>query len=341
MTSSAWLVAGLLFAADGEMVDSPLERGQALAAEGRWAEAARTLTPVVDPETASAGALALLTRVSLEAGDVRRARLLAERGLLRFPEDLRFRKLDLAVLVARRDWREARAAARSVLAVDPADPLAWRQLAAASLELEASPGPEARAALEAAHLANPEDREIFTRHLRAQLAADHTEAAADLAREGLRLAPSPDLVELGVRAAEAVKDAELARAWLGRVPPSERSTRLTLLEARVALAAGDPSAAEAALRRLIDRGEADPAVLVRAGKLAEDRGAFGRAEALYVQAAEGEGEAARVARLTLARLLAKIENHARARVVLEAYLAEHPSDAYARQLLRLVKSASD
>lgn len=331
---------GLVLAlALGAPEPGPLEEGRSLAEAGRWEEAAAVLTPAVAPEAAPAGALALLTRVVLEAGDLRRARLLAERGLLRFPNDLRFRRLDLAVLVARRDWQEAAAAARSVLVRDPSDALAWRQLAAAEIERRGDGTADARAALEAAWLLRPDDPELLLLHLRAQLEAGHAEVAAGLAREALErsdLASRPDLVELGVRAAEAAGDPGLAERWLARIPPGDRSTRLTLLEARIALASEDPARAEASLGRLVARGDASPAVLVRAGELAEARGDLGRAEALYAQAAEGEGEASRVAALTLARFLAKIGNAGRAREILETYLAERPGDAYARQLLRVV-----
>lgn len=334
------LLAGQLSGGGVEVDAAVIERGRALAAEGRWAEAAAALSPVVDPERGPADLFALYTRAVLEAGDLRRARLLSERGLLRFPDDLRFRRLDLAVLVAREEWREAAAAARSVLARAPEDTLAWRQLAAALLETPDESPSEARAALEAAWLAQPSDRVLFERHLRAQLLAGHVGTARDLAKAVIA---DPDasleLLTLAVRSAEAAEDLALARRGIERVPPQERNLQLSLLEARVALASEDPEAAEAAFDRLIARGEATPAVLLRAARLAEERGALGRAEALYAQAAEGKGDAGRIARLSFARFLAKIRSYARAEVILRAYLAEHPDDAYARQLLQVLKTA--
>ena len=316
----------------------PLEQARLLAEEGNWAQAARRLSPVVDPERAAAGPLALLTRAVLEAGDLRRARLLAERGLLRFPDDLGFRRLDLAVLVARRQWAEASAAARSILAEEPTDRIAWRQLAAATLQR--NDDADKRVVLEAAHLAQPDDPVIYEKHVRAQFLAEHLTTAADLVEAAIgRPALTGDrrFVRLAVRVGEAAGRPALARRWLAKIPPAERDTALSLLEARIALTENKPRTAEAALKRLIDRGVASPAVLVRAGQMAEARGAFGRAEALYAQAAEGEGDEARVARLFLGRFLAKIGNRERARQVVHAYLAEYPADGYARQLLNVLR----
>ena len=313
-----------------------VERARTLAQDGQWSEAAQALTSV-DPGSANANVLALLTRSVLEAGDLRRARLLAERGVLRFPDDLRFRRLDLAVLMARRQWPEAAAAARSVLVRKPDDPVAWRQLAAATLAID-DPD-EQRVILEAAHLAVPDDPVLFEKHVRAQFIAGHHDTAALLIEEADSVAGLREdrrFATLAIRVAEAAGRLPLARRWLARIPPSQRDTPLTLLEARIALADKDPRAAEKALQRLIGRGEASSAVLVRAGQLAEDRGAFGKAEALYRQAAEGTDDQARLARLFLARFLAKLGDRRRAEQVLRAYLAEFPADAYARQLLRIV-----
>ncbi len=332
------LIFALILAGAPESDAQTFAEAQTLAADGQWKQAARLLTPLVDPDTAAADPLVLLTRAVLEAGDVRRARLLSERGLLRYPDDVRFRRLDLAVLVARRQWSEAAAAAKSVIADDPTDPIAWRQWAAAALE--GSGDAERRAVLEAAHLAVPDDRLLFEKHVRAQFLAEHFETAVDLIRDALthpELSKDPKFIRLAVRVAEAAGDPTLARRWLDNVPPAERDRSLSLLEARIALAEDDPRAAERAFERLISRGEASPAVLLRAGQLAEDRGAWARAEALYAQAAEGRDESARIARLYWARFLVKIGQRPRAERVLRAYLAEHPADEYARQLFRVVR----
>ena len=336
----AELILTLALSAPPATAASPetLERARKLAVDGQWSESAALLTPIVDADSAPAGLLALLTRTVLESGDLRRARLLSERGLLRFPDDLRFRRLDLAVLVARRQWKEASAAAKSILAERPDDEVAWRQLAAATLAQ--SDETEKRAVLEAAHLALPNDPLIFEKHVRAQFLAGHL----DLARASVKKALSIDalsgderFIRLAVRVAEAAGATTLAKRWLARIPPARRDTPLTLLEARLALTEGDSRAAETALERLIERGDASPSVLVRAGQLAEARGALGRAEARYAQAAEGEGDQARVARLFRARFVAKLGDRKRAEQILRTYLAEYPGDAYARQLLRVIR----
>ena len=319
-----------------------LERARKLAVDGRWSESAALLSPVVNADSAPANLLALLTRAVLESGDLRRARLLSERGLLRFPDDLRFRRLDLAVLVERRQWNEAAAAAKSILAEQPDDAVAWRQLAAATLA--DGDDDDKRVVLEAAHLALPDDPLIFEKHVRAQFLAGHLDLARVLAERALGIAALRDderFVRLAVRVAEAARAASLAKRWLDRIPPARRDTPLTLLEARLALADDDAKTAEAALGRLIDRGDASPSVLVRAGQLAEARGALGRAEALYAQAAEGQGDQARIARLFRARFVAKLGDRTRAEQILRTYLAEYPADAYARQLLRVIRADAE
>ena len=314
------------------------ERARSFAREGRWAEAARTLS-AVDASTAPADVLVLLTRAVLESGDLRRARLLGERGLLRFPDDIRFRRLDLAVLIERRQWSEAAAAARSILSKQPEDPIAWRQLAAATIAGDDEA--QQRAVLEAAHLAAPDDPVLFEKHVRAQFLAQHLETAVALAEDALKrptLADNRAFIRLAVRVAEAAGRRTLARQWLKRIPPAARDTPLTLLEARLAMADDDPKAAEAAFRRLIDKGEASPSVLIRAGQMAEDRQDWGRAETLYAQAAEGDGPSAPLAQLFRARLLAKIGDRTRAARLLRTYLTERPADAYARQLLGVIQA---
>ena len=352
MAAASLIVAWLWVAAPPPPTLSPEEFAQAQtwARDGEWAKAAQALSPRLDPATAPAPALALLTRAVLESGDVRRARLLAERGLFRFPDDLQFRRLDLAVLIARRQWPEAVAAAKSVLAQRPDDAIAWRQLAAATLE--SADEAEQRAVLEAAMLAIPDDPVLYDKHVRAQFLAEHYPTAARWVEKALErpdLVSNPSFIRLAVRVAEAAQRPRLARRWLEKVPPAERDRALTLLEARLALAENAPRRAERALDRLIARGDASSSVLVRAGQLAEARGAWGRAEALYRQAAEGRtadaeataglepDDSARVARLFLARFLVKIEQTERAERTLRAYLAEYPDDAYARQLLRLLR----
>lgn len=318
-----------------------LGQARALGAIGRWAQVTELLSPWVEAETSPAAALGLLGRAALETGDLRRASLLAERGILRFPEVLAFRRLDTAVLLERHDWRRAGEAAQSVLARAPLDAVAWSQLAAAQRKL--ADETERRAALEAAHLSDPSDDSVFARHLQAQFDAGHHPEAVRLVRIALdrpALRRDGAFVELAVRTAEAAEVPELGRRWLSLVPPSARSRILTLLEARLALATNNTRAARTALERLIKNGETSAAVFVRAGKLAEDDGRLTEAEGLYAQASTMEGEAARYAELALARLYLRTKQRERAEDTLQRYLANHPDDRYARQLLRFTVRAS-
>ena len=74
-----------------------------------------------------------------------------------------------------------------------------------------------------------------------------------------------------------------------------------------------------------------------AGHLAETGDAPDRAEALYEHARRGQGRAAPLATLYLARLLIKRKRPDQAARIIEKHLAAHPEDAPARALLAVAR----
>lgn len=138
-------------------LDPALERARigfarALAEAEDWSGVVEALRTRVDVQQSEAPMLGLYARAAFEVGDLRLATLLVERAMIRFPEDLALRRLDVALLLRREQWSGAAEAALGVLSLEPHDALAWSQLAAA---LERSGGALALAATEAASLVDP------------------------------------------------------------------------------------------------------------------------------------------------------------------------------------------
>ena len=321
-------------ALDDTLKVAALALGRTLVERGSYRDAIDVLAGVVDPSGATAPELGLYARAAFEGRDLRLASVLVERGIVRFPRDRSFRRLDVATLLERGAWDEAREAALALLALDPGDRIAWRQLAAGSREADES---SRLAAIEAAMLANDQDRDLRRRHALAQLEAGHTKAALASADKLLAVKrPGPELVELGVRIAEAAGETKRARTWLARVSASRRTKALHLLAARLAIREGKPEAAGAALDRVIASGQASASVLLWAGHIADRADDHAKAEALYQQAIALSGPSADLARLHHARLLHRIGQPDRARRVLESYLARRPDDEPARKLLQII-----
>jgi tetratricopeptide (TPR) repeat protein len=189
---------------------------RSLVAQEKWSDAIGVLREVVDVERSPAVELGLYARAAYESGDLRLASLLAERGVLRFPADLTLRRIDLEVLVRRGAWNDALEAALSLLASEPTDPLAWRQLAAAADRV----APElALPALEAASLAAPDDAAVSLRFARRLYdLGDYGRvvawAQARLDGRGERVVP-PGLRQLALSAAVRAGDWSAAADWAG------------------------------------------------------------------------------------------------------------------------------
>ncbi len=325
--------------ADPTLKQAHLGLAQCAAAREDWPTAARQAGLGIDPGTADRSLITFLASTALHAGDWRLATLAAQTGILRFSDDQQLRRIELAVLVHADRGEDARQAVLALLAQNPSDAELWQHLAWAAQQTGRND--EAVAALEAALVVKPDDRNIRRSLVEAQLGRGQPQAAfvtvqplftepispVVLADEGLMLLASR-------AAAEGGGDAGCvqARAWLAAVPEAQRSRAQHVQAARLAVRAGDTAAAAAALEILIAAGESDPAVLTWAASLAENTRDFARAEALYLRASATESAAAGPATLRLAGLYLGQDRREEARILLATYLSQKPDDTQAHAL---------
>jgi len=199
-------------------LDDALEQARtglarALVAQEKWKGAIEILRKTVDVERSDALELGLYARCALEAGDLRLASLLAERGLLRFPEDITLRRIDVEVLVRREAWSRALEAALGLLSRAPRDELGWRQLAVAADRA----APElAVAALEGAMLVAPENQGIALRFARRLYDSGDYVMVLELARRRLASGAgeaTEDWRRMGLSAAVRANDWKAAARW--------------------------------------------------------------------------------------------------------------------------------
>lgn len=321
---------------DGALKPAALGLARSYVERQVWPAAAEVLGKHVDVGADPAPYVGLYARVAYEMGDHRLATVLIERGIVRFPSDQIFRRLDVALQIERRDWPRAYEGAMDLLRKSPNDGTAWRQLAAAS-QRDGRDGVDELATLEAATIANPKDEALLRQHLFAQYAAGHFDHA--LTSVG-RLIKNADVrtLELAVRIADAAGETKRGREWLARIAAKDRSRTVELLDARLSARDGDPAQAQQALERLIQRGDADTRVLLWAGQIAESAGDLAKAEARFSQARDVGGPDVGVATMHLARLYHRLEQSDRALELLATYLAAYPGDTAARRLLGALRT---
>jgi predicted Zn-dependent protease len=316
-----------------ELRPAHLGLAQCAAAREDWLAASRSAAAGIEVTTADAAQLAFLASVAERAGDWRLATLAAQHGILRFPDDDRLRRTELAVLVHAGRAEDARQALLALLSRAPGDAGLWRHLAWAARE--SGHGDESMAALEAAVLLQP-DAAPLRRHLAAaQLAGGQPQAAARTILPLMQPVPIADdeLLLLGCRATAEAGDPGQARRWLDAVPDASRTRTQRLLAARLAAQDGDDTAATAVLEALIAAGESDASVLVWAAAMAERSAQTARAEMLYLRAVQATGPAAAIAELRLVALYIRLGRRDEAGQALSAYLLRHPGDQQALALL--------
>lgn len=307
------------------------------ARQERWSEARELLGTHLDKHDPPAPQLLLYAQCAYHGGDARLAAILVERGLLRYPSDNGFRRLDIALLIEAKRYEQAAAAARALLNTDASQPESWKLLAFA--EQQDGHDAESRMALEAQWLLSPDDHALRRRLAEAEYSGGQYSAAVAHFRALIGDPPSADavLLEIGARAAAEAGDLIAARAWIDAIPADKRTRSAALTAARLALKSKDLPAADAALAPLLEQGENEPSVLLWAGSIAEQRDHFDRAEALYRQAVTGSGEQAQLAALYLAKLLRQRNRTGEAVGVLNEHLQKFPADAHARELLKVLE----
>jgi TolA-binding protein len=321
---------------DPNLRQAALGLAQIAADRGEWPQAVTRCAQAIDVNAASPAELLFYTQASYQAHDWRLATTLIGQGIMRFPHELGFRRLELAMLVQSERAGEAGLAIRALLAQSPDDTDLWRNLSWA----KQSCGEErdALVGLEAACLTKPDDRDLARRLGDAQLGQHMPQAAFETFRHLIGEPPLAEavadarLMESAARAAADSGEIAQARTWLAAVPEKQRTRAQRLLAARLAVQSGDSAGADAAIRAVIDLGERDPAVLTWAGHLAEQAHDDARAEALYNQAATADGAAAGTATLRLVALLHRQQRMDEATTLVASHLAKYPNDQQALAL---------
>lgn len=315
------------------MRPAALGLAQLAADRSDWPQALTWCAKGIDVGSAGATEVLFYAQIAHQAHDARLTTTLIDQGIMRFPEESGFRRLEIAMLIQAERAEEAGHAARDLLTRMPDDTDLWRNLSWA--KQSRGENMEALAALEAACLSKPDDRELARRLGESQFAQGLPQAALETFR-GLIGAPptaaalsDAGLIEVAARAAADSGEIAQARAWLGSVPDKNRSRTQRLLAVRLAVEAEDVAAADAAIRELIALGENDPGILTWAGHLAEKLGDDARAEALYSEAAAGDGAAAGTATLRLAVLYHRQNRLDEASTLVASHLAKHPDDQHA------------
>jgi hypothetical protein len=321
---------------DPTLRQAHLGLAQCAAARENWSTASREAAAGIDPTLSERSEVTFLAHAALRAQDWRLASIASQQGILRFPDDVTLRRIELSVLQHAGRAEDVREGVLALLAKDPGDAELWRHLAWSAQETKRDD--EALAALEAAVMLKADDRALRRALAESQLGHGLPQAAFANVKLLVGQPPVQEALDddaLMVTASRAAAEAgELAqgRAWLDAVPEAKRSRPLRLQAARLAIQGGDQVAAAAALEALIALGEQDASVLAWAGSLAETRGDLARAEALYLKASGAESGAASAASLRLVALYLKQERIEDARSTLATHLAKRPDDQQARAL---------
>lgn len=330
---------------DRDSKDAMQGLARACIAQEKWEEARKWLGAALDIRTADADWLAAYASVAQRLSDDRLCRILVDAGIARFPDDLRFRRLDLSMLLDA-DSPRATEAAMYLVKRRPDDTQAWGWLARA--HRQADRPVESRAALRAQWMLSPDtDASARLAYMQTCLAdgdwlrvVEEGRAALADARDdqpGIDLA----LLEVFIAAAEQGGRDDLVTDWVHRVPQADRTPQILVAETRSAIRTGRDADALEALVRLIELGAADATAYMNAAQAAERLGRDEEAQVLYQEAEQMQGPAARLATLYRARLLARLGRLDEARAVLRAHLTEHPLQAEARALLRLLEEHAE
>ncbi len=328
---------------DAGLARAGVALGQVYARQEKWTESAGILGKYLTTDECGADMLFMYAQVARQLGDNRLCRVLIDKGIVRFPRDGRFRRMDVNLLVEEGRYEQACGGARKLLDSSPTDADLWRQLS--YTQSQSGRDEEGLLALEASTLCRPNDIDLHRRFLAAQLGQGNWLAVVNHGKQLLsgplseKARADTQIMELLIRAADMGEKDDILGDWLKLVGARDRSRAVRIIQVRLALRQGKTKDARKVLGELIAQGQADADIFLWAGHLAERNQDWARAETLYDQACRSEGSAAQLATLYLARMRYNRGMYEQAAELLKTHLNEHPRDATARSLLALAEQA--
>ncbi len=305
----------------------------------KWESAARLLGQFVNVDQAGAEHLMLYARVAYELENYRLCRLLVNKGMMRFPLEEDFRRLDLQLTLVEEDSMAAFVALRERVQVEPGNASHWRNLAVHYSQRD-RPG-KSLAAWEAAVLCDPCDLELRKNYVSMLLQEGDWFSVTQRGLEYFGKHNNKmdfELAGIFIQAAEMGRRDDLLRKWLDMIPADKQTRTIIAAGARLALRRDEPERARKALMQLIAMGDVNFRIFLTAGHLAESMNDTLEAEIMYKQALKMDDPHADTAWLYLARLAAQQEKYQDAGLYVNKYLRRHPEDHTARNLELIIKN---
>ncbi|MCJ8328988.1 MAG: tetratricopeptide repeat protein, partial [Lentisphaeria bacterium] len=270
--------------------------------ENKIKEALRLFGTFLNVDSCSQNFLLQYCLMALQNEDTRLLRLLTNKALVRFPDEMKFRQLDLSLLLQEKKWGTALPILKTRLNSDLSNKKFWKQFAWVHQQLDSD---EQLSVIEAAWYANPTDLQMTKQHLSQQMGAGHMHEAFNVAKQFLntgKVKTDKLFLELAIRCAYETKHLTEAEKWLKKISENQRNANLYLMIARQAIASKEISKARAALDKVLAK-ELNPAIILWAASLAEQAKDTVRAEALYGQCISTKKKGSDLAKIYLARLL--------------------------------------
>ena len=295
--------------------------------ENDWAAVQRSCARIM--HTPQLDVMILLTAFTAaqELNDTPSMLNVADTALLRFPDDVRVRKVYAQAQLAAGNLIQAEAAALDLTRREPHS-LDWWQLLASVRHHSGNLSGARQALLVATSLA-PDNHTIALDYLSTLLEGDHNQAAFQHAQQVVTLDDADtSSYLLAVAAAYRVGDYGSAANWLAGSGLAEDDQRLHRWRLQLATATADHASAVAALNALIAAGNTDPRIRFQAAHFAQLAGDAIAAEGHLraVLADGGDDTHTHLARLHLARLLIERGRLNEAATFLDLARRAHPDD---------------
>ncbi len=294
----------------------------------RWPAVVNACAAHLDTARCQEEALLLYADSLRRTADSALARHIAQHCLVRFPHNVSARRLLINLALEHGDPAVARQHIDTLLAVTPDDAVLWRYRVHCAAD-----DTERRQLLQVAIVADPDNTELRLACAQATYEAGQTTQA--LAHVQILMETNSRVYRdaaLGIAAGSQAW--EQCRAWLAVVPEHKRSAYQHRIAAQTSLALDDTTSARAAFAQLLQMGEHDEALLLRAADLAEQDDDLPVAESYYRQAITLHTST--IARLYVARLLIRLGRNADAQTELEQTLLLEPNNEAAQRMLQLV-----